>query len=300
MEILLTNDDGVFSPGLAALFKALTRLGKVYVVAPAAEQSGVSQSLTFRHPILVKDVFVQDQRWGWGVEGTPADCVKVGVNVVCPRKPDVVVSGINWGQNCGTNILYSGTLGAAFEGSIYHIPSFAVSTQDDERPNFERAAELACQLIGQILQKIQAEPLKLDGCGNPEPQIFNINISREALRKERPEVEVCPMDSTPYATEMSGATDTFGRAYYWLVPNSRDHRPDCPTDMNGMGAGKITVTPLRLDLTYAERLRTMRDWDLSATAGETSARKSEDSEAFACVPVLTMRTTKNHDVNREA
>jgi len=296
MNILLTNDDGILGLGLAALYRALTRLGKVWVVAPASEQSGVAQSLTFRTPLLVKDVFVGGERWGWGVEGTPADCVKVGVNVICPEKPDLVVSGINWGQNCGTNILYSGTLGAAFEGGIYHIPSFAVSIQDDPLPNFDRAANLAVGIIEQIYARIQEEPKRLDPCGNPDAQIFNINISREAVKQEKPEVVVTPMDTTPYCTGMVACGDTFGRSYYWLTPNPRDHHPTCSTDMNELGAGKIVVTPLRLDVTYTERLSTMREWNLEAC----ECKAEPENDDFSNVPAFNMRTTKAHDVKREA
>lgn len=295
-NILLTNDDGIFSPGLAALYRELTRLGKVWVVAPAAEQSGVAQSVTFRIPLLVKDVFVGGERWGWGVEGTPTDCVKVGVNVVCPEKPDLVVSGINWGQNCGTNILYSGTLGAAFEGGLYHIPSFAVSIQDDKAPNFDRAAALAVGIIEQIYAKIQEEPAASDPCGNPDARIFNINISREAVKEENPPIVIAPMDTTPYATGMAACSDTFGRMYYWLTPNPRDHRPDCPTDMNELGAGKIVITPLRLDVTYTEYMSTLRGWDLQAR--EASSPKQTDD--FPNVPAFSMRTTKKYDPEREA
>ncbi|MBE6429096.1 MAG: 5'/3'-nucleotidase SurE [Planctomycetaceae bacterium] len=292
MNILLTNDDGIFGLGLAALYRALSRLGKVWVVAPAVEQSGVSQALTFRTPILVKDVFVNGKRWGWGVEGTPADCVKTGINVICPEKPDMVVSGINWGQNCGTNILYSGTLGAAFEGAIYHIPSFAVSIHDDPLPQFDRAAGIACRLIEQIFAKIQNEKGELDACGNPIPQVFNINISRDAVKQEEPEIEVCPMDTTPYATQMTGHRDTFGRSYYWLVPNPRERRPECSTDMNGLGAGKVTVTPLRLDMTYLERLEKVRSWNLNAKGFLTAGESEENSGENAHIPHLNMRTIK--------
>lgn len=264
MNILLTNDDGIFGLGLAALYRVLSRQGKVWVVAPATEQSGVSQALTFRTPISVKDVFVNGKRWGWGVEGTPADCVKTGVNVICPEKPDMVVSGINWGQNCGTNIRYSGTLGAAFEGAMFHIPSFAVSIHDDVLPQFDRAAEIAGRLIEQIFAQIQNEKGKLDGCGNPIPQVFNINISREAVKQENPEIEVCPMDTTPYATQMNRQSDSFGRSCYWLVPNPRARRPECATDMNGLGQGKVVVTPLLLDMTYHERMEKVRSWKLCA------------------------------------
>ncbi len=303
MRILLTNDDGIFGLGLAAMYKELSRLGTVYVIAPATEQSGVSQSVTFRIPILVKDVFVNEKRWGWGVEGTPADCVKVGMNVILDEKPDLVVSGINWGQNCGINIPYSGTLGAVFEAGMYHIPAFAVSIQDDSLPDFARAAELARGIIEQILPHISASEAasELDACGNPAPHLYNINVSREAVKRENPQVVLCPMDTTPYATKMEGCTDTFGRAYYWLVPNPRARRPEGTTDMNALGDGNVAVTPLQFDATNYTHLSEMKSWRLSDPLKSTAAALKPLEECdFSNVPNTNMRTTKNYDKNREA
>ncbi len=291
MNILLTNDDGILGLGLSAMYQELRRLGKVYVVAPAAEQSGVSQALTFRQPLTVKDVFIQGERWGWAVDGTPADCVKYGVNIACPTKPDLVVSGMNWGQNCGTNILYSGTLGAALEGGLYRIPSVAVSIQDDDHPNFARATKIAVGIIEQILAKIgnASSKMELDSCGNPAPQVYNINFSRKSLQEDAPEIVICPMDTTPYATELEPQATPYGRACYWLKPTPRGRRPEMITDMNALYDGKIAVTPLRIDLTHTERLREMESWNLSV-------RESEDSEPLAPSPSIYMRLTKARDV----
>ena len=137
MLILLTNDDGIYAPGLAALAREMRKLGEIVVVAPATEQSGVGHSITYLTPLIVKEVFHRDssngeQRLGWAVEGSPADCVKIGVHQFCPRQPDLVVSGINSGLNAGINVLYSGTVAAAIEGAFFGITSVAVSLQYDE------------------------------------------------------------------------------------------------------------------------------------------------------------------------
>ena len=129
MQILLTNDDGIYAPGLAALERELRQLGDVCVVAPATEQSGVGHSITFLSPLVVKELFDGDRRRGWAVEGSPADCVKIGVFEFCPRRPDLVVSGINGGLNAGINVLYSGTVAAAIEGAFFEITSMAVSLE---------------------------------------------------------------------------------------------------------------------------------------------------------------------------
>ncbi|MDO4573725.1 MAG: 5'/3'-nucleotidase SurE [Planctomycetia bacterium] len=294
MLILLTNDDGIFAPGLAAIYNELKKMGEVYIVAPALEQSGVSQSLTFRTPLVVKDVFINDKRWGWGVEGSPADCVKIGVNVVCPRKPDIIVSGINWGQNGGTNILYSGTLGAARDGGLMGIPSFALSVEDVAAPNFVRAAEISRELMVQILRQMEKEKPSLDVCGNPVPHIYNINMATEALEEENPEILVAPMDTTPYGNRMEERSDTFGRAYYWFVPNRRERRPECLTDMNALGQNKIVVTPLQFDMTNHAQCAVMQQWGLKAPTSEKCQEASEEKN----FPKINMRTCHNGKAGR--
>ena len=154
MQILLTNDDGIYAPGLAALERVLKELGDVCVVAPATEQSGVGHSITYLTPLTVKEVFDGDRHRGWAVEGSPADCVKLGVAEFSPRRPDLVVSGINYGLNAGINVLYSGTVAAAIEGAFYEITSVAVSLEYDEHADFDRAAHIAVGLI----RRLAAQP----------------------------------------------------------------------------------------------------------------------------------------------
>ena len=157
MLILLTNDDGIYAPGLAAIERELRTLGEVVVVAPAMEQSGVGHSITYLTPLVVKEVFRREngsdveRHWGWAVEGSPADCVKLGIQQFCPRPPDLVVSGINSGLNAGINVLYSGTVAAAIEGAFFGITSMAVSLEFDEHARFDQAARLACDIMRQIL-----------------------------------------------------------------------------------------------------------------------------------------------------
>ncbi|MDR0337784.1 MAG: 5'/3'-nucleotidase SurE, partial [Planctomycetaceae bacterium] len=157
LNILLTNDDGIYAPGLAAMAQALRRLGNVYVVAPLREQSGVSHSITFLTPLTVKNVFVDEVHWGWAVDGSPADCVKLGTAEILPELPDLIVSGINCGLNAGINVLYSGTVAAAIEGAFYGITSFAVSLEYNENEPFHRAAEIAANVIEEVLQKIDQD-----------------------------------------------------------------------------------------------------------------------------------------------
>src|ERR1700720_4147253 len=153
MQILLTNDDGVFAPGLRALRKELMRLGEVTVVAPAMEQSGVAHSITLLTPLVVKRVEdVDGTTLGWKVEGSPADSVKLGICELMSRPPDLIISGINSGSNAGINVLYSGTVAAAIEGAFFKITSIAVSLEYTKpgAVNFPLAAGLARGVIEQI------------------------------------------------------------------------------------------------------------------------------------------------------
>src|SRR5215831_10304626 len=168
MHILLTNDDGVYAPGLRAMRKELQKIGEVVVVAPATEQSAVGHSITLLTPLLIQEVLDdQDQFMGWAVEGRPADCVKLGLLELLPEPPDLVVSGLNAGSNAGINVLYSGTVAAAIEGAFFNRTSIAVSFQyiRPQRMEFAKAAEHARNVIAQILAQ---RP--------PHGSLININI----------------------------------------------------------------------------------------------------------------------------
>src|SRR6516165_9956812 len=154
MRILLTNDDGVYAPGLRALRRELQKLGEVTVVAPAGEQSAAGHSITLLTPLLVQEVLDEaNQPMGWAVEGRPADCVKLGLLELLPERPDVIVSGLNAGSNAGINVLSSGTVAAAIEGAFTRHTSIAVSLEYTKpKPlDFPRAADLARRVIEQIL-----------------------------------------------------------------------------------------------------------------------------------------------------
>jgi 5'-nucleotidase len=255
--ILLTNDDGIYAPGLSALQRELTKLGEVIVVAPATEQSGVGHSITYLTPLLAKEVFRNerlagsgDDRWGWAVQGSPADCVKLGLAEFCPRRPDLVVSGINAGLNVGINVLYSGTVAAAIEGAFYGITSIAVSLQYEQHFQFQKAACLARQVIEQIL-----------AAKGPEPQLYNMNISTPALAGQ-PQVCVVPMDVARDSDRFEKRHDPFGRPYYWLSGGRSPLLAEHETDSSAIAQGRITVTPLDFNLTKQSVLAEMKNWSI--------------------------------------
>ena len=251
MQILLSNDDGIYAPGLVALERKLARIGDVCVVAPATEQSGSGHSITFLSPLIAKEVYDGSRKRGWAVEGTPADCVKLGVFEFCPQRPDLIVSGINGGLNAGINVLYSGTVAAAIEGAFFGITSVAVSLEYDERAQFDRAAEIAVSIIEQVLHQ------------KPLPSaLYNLNMPTRAMNHSA-EVRYVPMGINRYGEHFVKRQDPKGRAYYWATGDSPSPRPtEHETDITALEKGCITLTPLDYDLTRKKALSTMATWDL--------------------------------------
>jgi 5'-nucleotidase len=253
--ILLTNDDGIYAPGLAAMQQELARLGEVCVVAPATEQSGVGHAITYLTPLIAKKVFDNERRpggdqgrWGWAVQGSPADCVKIGVAEFCPRRPDLVVSGINSGLNAGINVLYSGTVAAAIEGAFYGITSVAVSLEFGEHAQYDLAARLAREIIEQILRQ-----------KGPGPQLYNLNIPTAALTGT-PRVCTVPMNVTRYGDGFEKRQDPWGRDYYWLTGGPAPLVPEHETDLSALAKGMVALTPLDYNMTQQSVLAAMEDW----------------------------------------
>lgn len=249
--ILLTNDDGIYAPGLAALEQELRKIGDVVVVAPATEQSGVAHSITFLSPLIVKEVYDGTRRRGWAVDGSPADSVKIGIFEFCPRRPDLVVSGINNGLNAGINVLYSGTVAAAIEGAFFGITSIAVSLESAEPPRFERAAPLAANVIQQIVERQESLP-----------QLYNLNIPKQALSETRG-LKVVPMGVAHYGDEFERRIDPRGRTYYWATTDPPPLPGEHETDLTELSRGFVTLTPLDFDLTKRSMLSAMRDWRIT-------------------------------------
>jgi len=252
VQILLTNDDGIYAPGLAALERELQKLGEVTVVAPATEQSGVGHSITFLQPLLVQEIFEHQRRRGWAVEGSPADCVKIGVFEFCPHSPELVVSGINSGLNAGINVLYSGTVAAAIEGAFFGITSIAVSLEYDEHANYEKAAAIARRLIEQVLAQ-----------KSPQPQLYNLNIPIAAL-SGTPGVRIVPMGVSRYGEGFIERRDPRGRRYFWATNEPPPEPTDFETDLSALWHGYVTLTPLGFDMTHQQELERMSGWRLSS------------------------------------
>lgn len=264
LAILLTNDDGIYAPGLAAMERELRRLGDVYLVAPATEQSGVGHSITYLKPLIVKEVNDGDRRRGWAVEGSPADCVRIGVTEFCPRRPGLVVSGINSGLNAGINVLYSGTVAAAIEGAFFGILSVAVSLEFSERPQYDKAARLACRIIQRIVKE-----------KGTAPQLYNINVPTAALNGA-PQVRVVPMDVAQYGERFEKRMDPWGRAYYWATGQPPPRAARHETDLSAMAKGYISLTPLDYNMTRQAALHEMQSWQFPVDGAESADPQTKE------------------------
>jgi 5'-nucleotidase len=252
VHILLTNDDGVYAPGLRAIRSELKKLGEVTVVAPAGEQSAVGHSITLLTPLLVQEVVDEaNQPMGWAVEGRPADCVKLALLELLKEPPDLVVSGLNAGSNAGINILYSGTVAAAIEGAFFRCVSIAVSLEYTKpKPlDFGRAAGLALGVIECIMAHKPAAG-----------SLFNVNIP--SLEKGPVKgVRVAPQNVAPYVETYDRRVDPRGRVYFWSGPDFSCPEPHPDTDVTALADGLITVTPLQFNLTHVSLLAEMHSWN---------------------------------------
>jgi 5'-nucleotidase len=242
--ILVTNDDGIGAVGLRHLARELSSVGRVTIIAPDREQSASSHALTLHRPLRVN----RQEEGIFSVDGTPTDCVNLGILNLLPERPRLVVSGINRGMNLGDDITYSGTVAAAFEGTLLGIPSFAVSQQaGQEEPDFSRAARFAAGLARRLLER----PL-------PAGTLLNVNVPRgepRGVRKTR-------QGRRTYHQGVVERTDPTGRQYYWLggIPPRWDEDPE--SDFAAIRDGYISITPLHLDLTHYPLLKELEDWNL--------------------------------------
>lgn len=234
MRILLTNDDGIFAPGLAALYKQLRQLGDVLVVAPTDSQSGASHSVTFFEPLGCTKVEIEGLFTGFGVHGSPADCVKLAVMQLHSEPIDLVVAGINNGANVGINVYYSGTVAAAMEAAFLGIPSVALSLVCEREMDFDRAAKHSVTVLQQLA------PLQ-------EGDVINVNIPRLS-RGEPKTPRVVPQATSGFDEYYIPQKNEDSDTVFQLAGGA--FRPEAvPTDTTTLSDGHITITPLRADMT---------------------------------------------------
>ena len=250
MLILLTNDDGIRAPGLVAMYRELTSLGEVHVVAPETVQSATGHGITLSTPLLTQRVTVEDAFTGTSVDGRPADCVKLAVAKILPRQPDLVVSGINAGANVGINVIYSGTVAAAIEAAFLGLPSIAISLYlRKEIPlDFARTAGLAMNVIRQIL------------AGGLKPgQVVTVNIPPLREGESPAGIKVVRQCTNAWIDTYEERKNPRGQSYFWNNTIFSLGNTDEDTDVAALRDGYITVTPLQFDLTNYPMMREWKD-----------------------------------------
>lgn len=251
-HILLTNDDGIDSPGLFALHEELRKIGEVTVVAPHIERSAVGHAITIHNPIRVLDYNRPDKFHGYAIDGTPADCVKIAAAHIMRKKPDIVVSGVNHGPNTATNVLYSGTVSAATEGVILGIPAIASSLMSfDYRADMSYAAQFTARLAKMVLEQ-----------SLPADTLLNVNIP--ALPKSSiTGVAITRLGKGRYEEYFEKRVDLSHRDYYWLTGKKMNLDTEEDVDDVAVARNKVSITPIHIDLTSYAMVERLKSWDLS-------------------------------------
>jgi 5'-nucleotidase len=244
MRILVSNDDGYFSPGIQLLAERLAALGEVTVVAPERDRSGASNSLTLDRPLTVR----RAPNGFFFVNGTPTDCVHLAVTGLLDFQPDIVVSGINLGANMGDDTIYSGTVAAATEGFLLGIPSLAVSLTSREAKHLESAARVARELV----ERVKRSPFG-------QPVLLNVNVPDVSQDVLGP-VEVTRLGRRHKAEPVEKTRTPRGESAYWIGAAGAAADAGPGTDFHAVAAGRVSVTPLQVDLTQREQLGMVQAW----------------------------------------
>ena len=244
MKILVSNDDGYFAPGICALAEALAPLAEVTVVAPERDRSGASNSLTLDRPLVVR----RAANGYYSVNGTPTDCVHIAVTGLLDFTPDVVVSGVNLGANMGDDTIYSGTVAAAVEGYLLGIPSLAISLTSKAGEHFQSAIGVALELV----QRLARAPFG-------EPVLLNVNVPDIAPGRLRG-IEITRLGKRHKAEPVIKLTTPRGESAYWIGPAGGAADAGPGTDFHAVDNQRVSVTPLRMDLTHAAQLSRAREW----------------------------------------
>lgn len=236
--ILITNDDGITAPGIRSLVEAVKDLGRIVVVAPDKPQSGMGHAITIGYPLRMQKVELMDGVEAWSCSGTPVDCVKLAVDKILHRRPDICLSGINHGANHSINVIYSGTMSAAIEASIENIPAVGFSLLDNSlEADFAGARQYARIIVEQVLSKKADKHLCL-----------NVNIPKGDAKLIKG-IKVCKQAYAKYDEEFKERTDPMGKKYYWLTGVFQNFDKSKDTDVWALSKNYVSVVPVQYDLT---------------------------------------------------
>ncbi len=232
--ILVTNDDGVHSPGIIALFKAMKEIGDAYIIAPDRERSAVGHALTLHRPLKVEELRANV----FSVNGMPTDCVALAIHKILPRKPDLVASGINRGANLGDDITYSGTVSAAIEGTILNVPSFAISLVGEKPFYYETAVPVAIEIAKYILDK-----------SLPYDTLLNVNVPNVSRRDAIKGIKITRQGKRVYDNAIQDIHSPWGEKHYWIGGGKPYWETGENMDIQAVLDNYVSVTPIHLDLT---------------------------------------------------
>jgi 5'-nucleotidase len=246
MHILLTNDDGIYAPGIYAIYKELIKFAKVTVVAPELEQSSVGHGITLFQPLFVRKVTRKNKFFGYAVSGKPADCVKLGIEIILKeKKPDLVVSGINHGNNDGCSVFYSGTVAGAREGTLMGVDSLALSLDNCDNPDFTQAAKVGAKFAKLVAQH-----------SLPPGTFLNINVPAKKIKGILPTRQ----GAEPIHGHFKKRKNPHEKTYYWMTGKNPTHINDNTYDTYALRNGYVTVTPVHCSLTDGNFLDTLKHW----------------------------------------
>lgn len=251
--ILITNDDGIHAPGIRTLIKLMNEFGDVFVVAPDSPQSGMGHAITINDTLYCEKIVVvkNEPQTEYSCSGTPVDCVKIAVNEILKRKPDLCVSGINHGSNSSINVIYSGTMSAAVEAGTQGIPSIGFSLLDYSLDaDFEPSKKFIKTIVSQCLEN-----------GLPKGVVLNVNIPKLS-EKEIKGIKICRQADGHWAEEFDKRTNPLGRDYYWLTGKFVNEDKGDDTDEWALENGYISVVPVQYDLTAHKAIKKIKQWTL--------------------------------------
>ena len=249
--ILVTNDDSVHAKGIHALVEMAKQFGRVVVVAPDKPQSGMGHAITIHDPIRLSSTAIFGEVEAYSCSGTPVDCVKLGIYEVLHRKPDLIFSGINHGENSSTNVLYSGTMSAAIEGAMEGIPSIGFSLADfDANADFSATQYFGSKIVQQLLD----QPISSSVC-------LNVNVPK-LTQSEIKGIQVCKQAHAYWADRFERRKDQYGRDYFWLTGEFSDVDQRSDTDLHALKNGFVSVVPTHFDLTSYETLERIKNWKI--------------------------------------
>lgn len=249
LSILVSNDDGILSEGLSSLVKELRTIADVTIVAPDSQQSAVGHAITVHRPLRVREVKKDGEFFGFAVDGTPSDCVKLAIRNLMKAKPDLVISGVNHGSNTAISVIYSGTVSAATEGTILGIPSIAMSlTTFEANADFSYAAKFARQLALKVIEN-----------GLPSGTILNVNVPA-VPENEIKGVVITRQGKSVWNDEFEARRDPGNKQYFWLKGELIELDEEEDIDQRAILNNKISITPIQFDLTNYDLIDDLKKW----------------------------------------